>query len=64
MNTQELCDYNDWRVPSIEEIEDLVVIGNRPTIDNLLFPNTVEGAYWSAKPDRNFSDTAKYGACK
>lgn len=40
-----------WRVPSVAELESLVVLGlspPQPTVDRTVFPNTPLGFYWSS----------------
>ncbi|MCX8517043.1 MAG: DUF1566 domain-containing protein [Rhodoferax sp.] len=35
-----LCGYTDWRLPTVEELQGIVVSGQSPSIDTAWFPNT------------------------
>lgn len=37
-----------WRLPSKRELETLVELRNRPTIDPAAFPDTSQGAFWTS----------------
>ena len=50
VRTLNLCGYNDWRMPTKEELEGIVVSNQNPTIDLTWFPNTRFSTYWSASP--------------
>jgi len=46
-----LCGFNDWRVPSREQLRSIVDYSRfNPSIDTAYFPNTISGAYWSSSP--------------
>ncbi len=53
VNAANLCNHNDWRLPSRRELLTLVHLGRgdsvnpAPTIDQGYFPNTVSSEYWT-----------------
>ena len=50
-NSDQLCGFDDWRVPNRKELRSIVNYGNNhPSIDHYYFPNTVSSRYWSASP--------------
>jgi hypothetical protein len=56
-NNAYFCGYNNWRVPTIVELQNLVHYGSRfPVIDTTYFPNTpLSDGFWSASPFSYFS---------
>ena len=50
VNTSALCGYTDWRMPTKEELQGIVLSGPSPTIDATWFPNTQGAGYWSSSP--------------
>jgi hypothetical protein len=53
VNAATLCGNNDWRLPSVKELESLVnfsvpATGAAPTIEATYFPNTAINWYWTA----------------
>ncbi len=51
VNAATLCGYSDWRMPSRDELVDIVDFGrSQPSIDIDYFPNTQAGSYFSANP--------------
>ena len=53
VNTANLCNHNDWRMPSLRELQSLVdfsvpATGAAPTINATYFPNTQIDWFWSA----------------
>ena len=72
-NSEQLCGFNDWRVPDLYQLASLVRCRDgryqnlddgctgsyqRPTIDTNYFPNAQSSWYWSASPDAGSSDDA------
>ncbi len=52
VNAQGLCGHNDWRVPTVKELEGIVDLGRvDPAIDTGYFPNTPSStSFWSGSP--------------
>ena len=56
-----LCSYNDWRMPTRKELQDLVDYGRfNPSIDTTYFPNTPGSVFWSGSPYAGSTDYAWY----
>lgn len=54
VNAQGLCGFSDWRLPTADELQNIVDYGVAypgPTIDTSWFPNTQGNLYWSASHD-------------
>ncbi len=52
-NTAALCGHADWRLPTLQELETLVDLGQggpEPRIDPAHFPATAPAPYWTATP--------------
>jgi len=68
VNAQGLCGFNDWRLPTLEELQSILDTSRatKPsrtpilTIDANWFPNTQVAAYWSATPGTDNSTSAWY----
>ncbi|MCX8517592.1 MAG: DUF1566 domain-containing protein, partial [Rhodoferax sp.] len=52
--------YNDWRLPTKEELEGILASSGSPRIDTDWFPNTQANFYWSSSPYVGYSDYAWY----
>lgn len=55
-NTEKLCGFSDWRVPTIDELKTLVVDGANPAIDADAFSLTLAKPYWSASAYKNYPE--------
>ena len=53
-----LCGYNDWRMPTKEELQGILASSGSPRIDTTWFPNTRANNYWSSSPDVGGSSNA------
>ena len=50
-NSENLCGFNDWRVPNSTELMSIVDNSRyNPSIDTDYFPNTIGSSFWSASP--------------
>lgn len=51
--------YDDWRLPNAKELESLVESAcNNTAINEAVFPNTLNGSYWSSSPHASTFGTA------
>ncbi|WP_457665607.1 Lcl C-terminal domain-containing protein [Thiolapillus sp.] len=60
-NTEQLCGFSDWRVPTRAELQSLVSydrLAPDAVIDENYFPNTVNTHYWTAQPNAVDPSTA------
>lgn len=58
-NTEILCGFNNWRVPTVAELSSIVNKGTfNPAIDTDYFPQTQSNWYWSSSPVANDSGKA------
>ena len=62
VNTSGLCGITNWRLPTKEELQGIVVSGPvtpiDPTIDTEWFPNTQRNGYWTSTQFGNFAFSA------
>ena len=45
-----LCGFNDWRMPTKEEMQGIAASTGSPKIDTTWFPNTQAAGYWTSSP--------------
>ena len=58
-NNEELCGFNNWRVPTLKELTTIVHKGvHSPAIDSNYFPNTKSSGSWSSSPYASSSSYA------
>lgn len=58
LNTQTLCQFDDWRLPNAHELRSLLRYKSYdPLIDRAYFPNTQPNLYWSSSSEKG-ADTA------
>ena len=51
VNSQRLCGFSDWRLPTVDELTTLVDLGRiSPAINSEWFPNTQSSSYLSSSP--------------
>ena len=48
VRTLNLCGYNDWRMPTKDELQGILASSGSPKIDTTWFPNTQASLYWSS----------------
>jgi hypothetical protein len=59
-NTEKLCGFDDWRVPTIDELNTLVSnTTTKPAIDTAIFPLTLAAPYWSVSTYQNYPEHAQ-----
>ncbi|HEX7763261.1 MAG TPA: DUF1566 domain-containing protein [Cellvibrio sp.] len=59
-NNEKLCGFDDWRVPTIDELKTLVIsTGITPMIDTAVFPLTLAEPYWSVSTYQQYPEHAQ-----
>ena len=60
VNASNLCGYNDWRLPTKDELAGILASSGSPSIDTTWFPNTQASYYWTSSPYVGVSGYAWY----
>jgi len=59
-NKEKLCGFNDWRVPTIDELKTLVTnTAIKPVTNPEIFPLTLSLPYWSISTYQNYPEHAQ-----
>lgn len=59
-NTEKLCGFKDWRVPTIDELKTLITnTGAKPVIDTAIFSLTLAMPYWSISTYQHYPEHAQ-----
>ncbi|MEN0039222.1 MAG: DUF1566 domain-containing protein [Cellvibrio sp.] len=59
-NREKLCGFNDWRVPTIDELKTLVTnTAIKPVVNPEIFPLTQSLPYWSTSTYQNYPEHAQ-----
>lgn len=59
-NSKKLCGFDDWRVPSIDELKTLIMnTDKKPVIDSVIFPLTLGEPYWSVSTYQYYPEHAQ-----
>lgn len=52
------ANYNDWQIPSIDELKSIVELGKKPAINHAAFPATPASLFWSSTTVDNNNNSA------
>jgi len=59
-NTEKLCGFDDWRVPTIDELKTLITnTEKKPVINTAIFSLTQAMPYWSVSTYQNYPEHAQ-----
>ena len=58
INAMNLCGFNDWRMPTKDELLTLIKQDSSPTLDTTWFPNTLISHFWSSSPNTSYAGNA------
>lgn len=60
VNSQGLCGYKDWRLPTLEELHSIVNYGTfNPSVDTTYFPNTLSYWYWTSSSSASSNELVR-----
>ncbi|EHK7540059.1 DUF1566 domain-containing protein [Vibrio cholerae] len=60
LNRIQLCGAENWRMPSVNELNSILLDRGIPAIDVEFFPNTQAGLYWSSSTSAKSKEYAHY----
>ncbi|MCX8517134.1 MAG: immunoglobulin domain-containing protein [Rhodoferax sp.] len=53
-----LCGFTDWRLPTSDELEEILASSGNPMVDTAWLPNTQANNYWSSSPHQDYASFA------
>lgn len=61
VNSSRLCGHNDWRMPTLSELQSILDTGySAPAVNPDYFPNALSDFYWTGSPYANSTTQAWY----